>query len=869
MTRPTPAPRVPLPPPLFVGRTRELALAREALSRRGVLVVWGLGGIGKSALLRSLLDKRDRDRAVEVRAPRGAGLRELADVVRGACGAHAAFPDDEAGIAGAILDLAEQNELTLLVDDAHELDPAALERLLLTFAHHAADAALLVSTRAQPPLPDLAEQFLRLDPLDDASVATLVRSCNPTATDEARADIVKRSAGSPWLARCLAVGHLPGSQRLVDDLDPGLRRVISALRWLATPFGDEVVDALAGRAGARRELLARALAETIGAGVRLHDVARQLLDEEAPLDPEAARAALAEASKSDDDASACTALALAAALQDHELVRQLVTSSGRRLVGAGLAATVWRALSHLPSDVEQELRLACAAESATRDALEWATSLPAPDAPDALLSWAKCRHACNRGRESLGALIGMAERTVGTPAFRAASLACQVLGTEEEASRALALLQRPDIVESQSAFHVSTLRARCLLVRGRTAEVLESLNVALHEFERERHPNHEAAEALYRLLVYLGRFSAADTIRHRVPGAFDEGRMSSSLLAIATLHALEVGDPSVLASLDRLSRRVGHVRAHFLREFLRFRVARARGAEDEARRALRVMEDCALSTRQPDHVVWARVATLQLAAAAGIAPPAWQWPADVPRPSRLGEVTLDLYERLARSAIGERTTYADIELPLTAVDLRAAHAQLQAECLAARGEVEEALEVLDRARSLAREHGARLVELELLATSGRLCAGSGRTAHAQRTGDEMSSIADQTGFLLYGSLGRKLAGITEQPTPEGRSALRLDRARRVVELPAGGAISLAGLEIGCRLLEELVASGGSAPKGHLVRTVWEQKRYDPARDDKRLQMAIRRLRILLERDPARPEILLTTPDGYALACPAS
>src|SRR5262245_8022353 len=41
---------MPNPPPLFVGRERELASLRASIARGPVSLVWGLGGLGKSAL---------------------------------------------------------------------------------------------------------------------------------------------------------------------------------------------------------------------------------------------------------------------------------------------------------------------------------------------------------------------------------------------------------------------------------------------------------------------------------------------------------------------------------------------------------------------------------------------------------------------------------------------------------------------------------------------------------------------------------------------------------------------------------------------------------------------------------------------------
>ena len=45
---------------------------------------------------------------------------------------------------------------------------------------------------------------------------------------------------------------------------------------------------------------------------------------------------------------------------------------------------------------------------------------------------------------------------------------------------------------------------------------------------------------------------------------------------------------------------------------------------------------------------------------------------------------------------------------------------------------------------------------------------------------------------------------------------------------------------------------------------WGEPEYHPLRHDKRMQIAVHRLRRQIEDDPAAPRRLITTPDGYAL-----
>ena len=89
-------------------------------------------------------------------------------------------------------------------------------------------------------------------------------------------------------------------------------------------------------------------------------------------------------------------------------------------------------------------------------------------------------------------------------------------------------------------------------------------------------------------------------------------------------------------------------------------------------------------------------------------------------------------------------------------------------------------------------------------------------------------------------------------------------SRRAVWLPDGRRVDLGGAALGVRLLEVLADHGGAATKETLVRSVWGEREYHPLRHDKRLQVAVLRLRRLIETDVHNPSRLVTTEHGYAL-----
>lgn len=85
-------------------------------------------------------------------------------------------------------------------------------------------------------------------------------------------------------------------------------------------------------------------------------------------------------------------------------------------------------------------------------------------------------------------------------------------------------------------------------------------------------------------------------------------------------------------------------------------------------------------------------------------------------------------------------------------------------------------------------------------------------------------------------------------------------ARRSLSDPDGNRMRLSRLH--ARLIECLLEHGGQASKEQLAEGVWEVLSYHPLRDDKRIQVAVHRLRKLIEHDPGDPQWIVTADDGY-------
>ena len=92
----------------------------------------------------------------------------------------------------------------------------------------------------------------------------------------------------------------------------------------------------------------------------------------------------------------------------------------------------------------------------------------------------------------------------------------------------------------------------------------------------------------------------------------------------------------------------------------------------------------------------------------------------------------------------------------------------------------------------------------------------------------------------------------------------VDLVRQAITLPDGRRVDLSKHALFRRLLTALAGDGGESDKATLAEEVWDVSAYHPLRDDKRIRVAVRRLRRLIEEDPSNPKRLVTIEDGYAI-----
>ena len=434
------------PPPVLRGRLNEcdaldrlLTSVREGQSR--VLVVRGEAGIGKSALLEYLVQRASGYRVARAAGTEYemelayAGLHQLCasmvdlrerlpgpqrEALETAFGLSAGPPPDRfvvaLGVLGLLSEVADEQPLICVIDDAHWLDETSALALAFVARRLLAESVGLVfavrqsiEARALEGLPELL-----LGGLKDREARALLDSAWPGRLDEQVRDrVIAESHGNPLalleLPRGMPPGELAGGfglagvapvsnrieqsflQRL-DSLPDGSRRLL--LLAAAEPTGD---TALLWRAadglglGTDTAVAAQSAGLIdLGALVRFrHPLVRSAAYQAAPVvDRQEAHRALAEATDpaSDPDRRAWHRARATPGL-DESVADELERSAGRARARGGIAAAaafLERAAELTPDSASRGRRALAAAQAKLESG--------APEAAQELLAAAeRCR----------------------------------------------------------------------------------------------------------------------------------------------------------------------------------------------------------------------------------------------------------------------------------------------------------------------------------------------------------------------------------------------------------------------------------------------------------------------------------------------
>jgi hypothetical protein len=268
----------------FVGRAKELAVFDRVLdgnSPTRLIHLLGIGGIGKSALLREVV-RRARRRGFDTVWLDGRDLPP--------------FPAE----VDAAIDAVTEAAPALVVFDSYELISSLDSYLRESVVPDLPDTTVVVFASRQPPSRawfehgwDRVVETIELDGLPSRDATDLLR-VHGLASEEAVDEIVRRSHGSPL---ALVVGAEAGvgaslgdlADRLLgDEVDPDRYRILSvaALARVTTP---ELLDDVLGDADPHESykwLASVTFSEPLTAGVTLHSlVAHAVRDRIRSLDP--------------------------------------------------------------------------------------------------------------------------------------------------------------------------------------------------------------------------------------------------------------------------------------------------------------------------------------------------------------------------------------------------------------------------------------------------------------------------------------------------------------------------------------------------------------------------------------------------------
>ncbi|MBI3073527.1 MAG: hypothetical protein HYY84_15555 [Deltaproteobacteria bacterium] len=133
---------------------------------------------------------------------------------------------------------------------------------------------------------------------------------------------------------------------------------------------------------------------------------------------------------------------------------------------------------------------------------------------------------------------------------------------------------------------------------------------------------------------------------------------------------------------------------------------------------------------------------------------------------------------------------------------------------------------------------------------------------AERTLDRIDRLIVEAVRARAGNVRVASVWATDSTTA-WRVGWGLDERNHRAWLPGERTIDFASRPLAWQILVVLANAGGAISKESLVREAWRATDYHPLRDDKRVQVAVRNLRMLIEDDANAPTRVITSSDGYA------
>ena len=716
-----------------------------------------------------------------------------------------------------------------------------------------------------------------------------------------------------------------GRDELLATLDLDSSELLQALAVLHGSFPPavlssflEVPDEVRIEALERRGTIQRR-----AGGLTVHDVVRGHLfgsrqhaaEERAWM----ARAAQGLSSTTHDEAL-LESMRLFAQLGRREDVRTLLTTHGDRLLVRGYAPALWQIVVHLGDPTLKRFRMRCAAELGNPTALAQVESPAEPDAGERL-AWAHTLYAQGdlsaAGREAYAAASEAAGAGDRHEAVEGTILAARCHWEQGRLASADAALASLDATPSALVVRVAAARAVVWALRGQPGPADD----ALAEL-RETPPGDEADEAAHDLadaFYVLGRTDTAGELLDRVLSTRRGGRASllRARQAMVTRARLlvdrgELEDAAELVqSMRPFARPPSVLRPAVLElEALTDLIAgRTEGLADR-------IEAVAAAAAPIDAgcVLRARCMAIELGLLLGARPST-----DVPDTiDRLELHDVALSKRLATAHAGNFVV-GDDDAEHTHPRHRVLAALVASTDALVAHRPADAAELARTGARLARKHTLLVLEAMLLRAEGDALAVAGAAGELEATTAFLREAAGSIGsrrFLLDAELwlapddpaqlgriaesfhvspaaarrarsllggsppldevdamvvralearrGGAEASVVCGPADEWAGSWGLDDRTQTVWLPECRTVDLSKKPLLWRVLGTLADRAGRATKEQLVLGAWQEREYHPGRHDARLHVSARKLRELIEDEPAGPRRLVTTEDGYRL-----
>lgn len=905
----------PNPPELFEGREAELEWLVARLRSSPLTIVWGPSGLGKTGLVLTALARARVSEAIVLSAEDFGGdvafLTELGRAIADGSDAtfeYSARPPQPKELVLGIVSAMERMRGPVVLEDLHALDEPLADALLLAIARRAREGRVIATTRRRPRHDDLIERVQALEPLPEVAIEAIVRRVRPHLGEERLRAVVLSAGGSPRLARQNALG-MDVRRSIVEGLSADAQALAFALSQLDAPIQASLDSQTEARLA---ELFDYGFVERGSFGVRVVPNLRVLLRASAP-DPSMARKAALELAQTDPrPAARFEAVRLALAIEDVARVESILTEHVEELSQHGHAEALFDLIvsergSCPPALFSRALRLASFVLSGR--SLGWASAQAQPLVPrDRFLWCGMTAHSGDvaAGEERVVALI--ADPSMGAVRDEALVLHGDIVSWSGAPTRAAALLEAIDLPDGMLKTSRDLRLAAALSRIGRSQEADALLSRALEASRlltaREQL---DLRGALVSALLAGSRFGDAERLLGVAePPIGAPAPILFATLAMATERghvdlARRILEHAHLLEDESLSLRFA-ARYNDLRLRLSFgpfealdRDARAYLSDDR----MSVIPDfgvylfgvhahvALLFHTAPMHLDDAGLEGGNLSMLAG-----WR-----------AMLALRRGERCAVPARSAGTP--EVEL----VVLRA-----EAELAIFEGTLDVAARHVEEALAVARGQGLRLEELTLLALrlEVHLLGGASASDAIATSAFELDRLASSLGsarFRSEAALGHwalshdrppgelaRLAEAASSPVARRRAAALmgqtpsldaldmrvvaaiagarpreqafvLDLVHRRVSLPSGAVVDLSASPLHLKILEVLFRAGGAATKAELAQSAWGVAKYHPTRDDKRMQVAMHRLRHWVELDPAHPKWLLRVEDGYRLAAP--